>query len=260
MIKPNPYRSSFRVACWACAVGLTSAVFALAFTPVVEAKEPAASKTQAKSLFNGKNLKGWVKRGGDATYAIEGDAIVGTSVPNTQNTFLCTELTYGDFMLEVDFKVDDGLNSGIQIRSNVFDEVRTIEVTNQEGKKHKKKIPANRVHGYQVEIDTSERSWSAGIYDEARRGWLNQLDGPKNKAAREAFKHNEWNHYKIVCQGGSIKTWINGVPAADLKDNLTARGFIALQVHNIPNKELAGKKIRWKNIMLTDLSKGDGSE
>jgi len=246
---------------------------AIAFAPVAEAQEVVidapvkidaqqseATQSKATALFNGKNLKGWVKRGGEATYAIEGDAIVGTSVPDTPNTFLCTELLYSDFMLEVDFKVDDGLNSGIQIRSNVYDEVTTIEVTRADGKKHKRKVPANRVHGYQVEIDTSyDRSWSAGIYDEARRGWLYELGGPEHKAAREAFKHNEWNHYKIVCQGDSIKTWINGVPAADLKDNLTAQGFIALQVHGIPDKELAGKKIRWKNIMLTDLSKGDGS-
>lgn len=251
--KPSPVR----VTCWACLVGLGAALLIAGFVPAADAKhheEDSPSEAKAEALFNGKNLKGWVKRGGKAVYAVEGDTIVGTSVHGTPNTFLCTEKDYTDFILEVDLKVDDGLNSGIQIRSNAFDETKHIEITDQEGNKVKKEIPADRVHGYQVEIDTSERSWSCGIYDEARRGWLYDLEGPEHKEAREAFKHNAWNHYKIHCQGDSIKTWINGVPAADLKDDMTAKGFIALQVHNIPNKQLAGTKVRWKNIMLTDLS------
>ena len=89
--------------------------------------------------------------------------MVGTSVPNTSNSFLCTAHDYGDFELELEFKVDPTLNSGIQIRSECFDkptEVKTEEKTI--------KIPAGRVHGYQVEIDPSDRAWTAGIYDEGR--------------------------------------------------------------------------------------------
>jgi hypothetical protein len=115
-----------------------------------------------------------------------------------------------------------------------------------------KKIPADRVHGYQVEIDPSDRAWSGGIYDEGRRGWLNNLKD--NEPARKAFKQNEWNHYRIVCKGDSIKTWINGVPAADLKDDLTAEGVIALQVHGIgSSQEKVGKQIRWRNIRIKQL-------
>lgn len=73
------------------------------------------------NLFNGQDLSGWVQRGGQARYAVENDAIVGTSVLNTPNTFLCTEKTYGDFILEYDFKVDPALNSGVQIRSECLD-------------------------------------------------------------------------------------------------------------------------------------------
>ena len=217
------------------------------------AKSGSATKEGFVSLFNGKNLDNWVQRRGKAKYSIEGDAIVGTSTLNTPNTFLCTPRDYGDFILELDFKVDDGLNSGIQIRSHSFDKETTVEYKNAEGKMATKKIPAKRVHGYQVEIDPSDRGWSAGIYDEARRGWLNDLS--KNKAAREAFKHNEWNHYRIEAAGDSIKTWINGVPAADLTDDMTAEGFIALQVHGIGNnKELEGKQVRWRNVMLKELN------
>ncbi|WP_417849899.1 family 16 glycoside hydrolase [Thalassoglobus sp.] len=205
-------------------------------------------------LFNGKNFDGWVQHGGKAEYTIEGDVIVGTSVPDTPNSFLCTEKHYGDFILEVEFKVDPGLNSGVQIRSNVYDEDREVETKSSDGKTRKRKVAAGRVHGYQVEIDPSPRAWSGGIYDEGRRGWLNNLEGEKNKPAREAFKQNEWNHYKVAAIGDSIKTWINGVPAADLKDDMTPSGFIALQVHGIgKDQQKVGKQIRWRNIKLQEV-------
>ncbi len=197
-------------------------------------------------LFNGKNLDNWVQKGGKAKYRIEDGAIVGSTVPNTGNSFLCTKKDYGDFVLELEFKVDPALNSGVQIRSHCFDDKKTIEI---DGKK--KEIPAGRVHGYQVEIDPSARAFSGAIYDEARRGRFLQ-DLSKNEAARKAFKQNDWNKFKIECKGDSIKTWINGVPAVDLKDNVTARGFIALQVHGV-GKKVEPLEVRWKNIRIKEL-------
>ncbi|MGY8767805.1 MAG: 3-keto-disaccharide hydrolase [Pirellulales bacterium] len=199
-------------------------------------------------LFNGKNLKNWVQHGGVAKYTIEGDTIVGTSVPKTANSFLCSDKEYGDFILLVEFKVDTPLNSGIQIRSQVFEKETEIDLGN--GKK--REVSADRVHGYQVEIDPSDRAWSGGIYDESRRGWLNDLkDNPK---AQKAFKKDEWNKYRIECKGDSIKTWVNGVPAADLKDGLTAKGIIALQVHGVGKDETKiGKQVRWRNVMIKEL-------
>lgn len=207
-------------------------------------------------LFDGKTLDGWVQHGGTAKYTIEDGAVVGTSVPKTGNSFLCTPRDYSDFILELEFKVDEGLNSGVQIRSQVFEKPTVIQVRNAEGKMEEKKIPADRVHGYQVEIDPSDRAWTGGIYDEARRGWLINLEGDKNKAAREAFKHGEWNHFRVECKGDSIKTWLNGVPAADLKDDMTPSGLIALQVHGVGDKqENVGKQVRWRNIRIKELAK-----
>lgn len=185
-----------------------------------------------KMLFDGKTLNGWNVKGGKAKYTVENGVIVGTTVLKTPNSFLCTDDLYGDFILEIDFKVDPKLNSGIQIRSNSIPAYRN-----------------GRVHGYQVEIDPSERAWSAGIYDEARRGWLYNLEN--RPEAQKAFKQNEWNTYRIEAIGDNIKTWINGVPAANLIDDMTPKGFIALQVHGIGNdKSKEGIKIKWKNIKI----------
>ncbi len=171
--------------------------------------------------------------------------MVGSSVPNTANSFLCIPRDYGDFVLELEFKVDPALNSGVQIRSQCFDEPKTIAIDGKE-----KTIPAGRVHGYQVEIDPKERAWSGGIYDEGRRGWLNDLS--KNESARKAFKPGEWNKFRIECRGDSIKTWINGVPAADLKDDMTPQGFIALQVHGVGDATDA-REVRWRKIRIQEL-------
>ena len=208
----------------------------------------AGEGEKLQPLFDGKNLDAFVQKGGKAKYHIEeGGVIVGTSVPATPNSFLCTKKEYGDFIFEVEFKVDPPLNSGVQIRSQVFDEPREVKAGDRTIK-----IPAGRVHGYQVEIDPSKRAWSGGIYDEGRRGWLNNL--ADNKAAQAAFKQNEWNHFRIECRGDSIKTWINGVPAADLKDDMTPRGFIALQVHGVGNDESkVGKQVRWRNLKIAEL-------
>lgn len=70
-----------------------------------------------KSLFNGENLDGWEKLNGTAEYRVEDNTIIGISEMNTPNTFLATTESYGDFILEFDFKVDNGLNSGVQFRS-----------------------------------------------------------------------------------------------------------------------------------------------
>lgn len=232
---------SLRWQAWAVGCWLT-------VTPVVFAEEGLVN------LFNGKNLDGWVQHGGQAQYTIEGAEIVGTSVPETPNSFLCTARHYADFILEVEFKVDPPLNSGIQIRSNVYDEPREVVTKTSSGEVRTRQVAAGRVHGYQVEIDPSSRAWSGGIYDEGRRGWLNNLEGEKNKPAREAFKQNEWNHYRVEAIGDSIKTWINGVPAADLKDDLTPSGFIALQVHGVgKDNSKVGKQIRWRNIKLQEV-------
>jgi hypothetical protein len=98
-------------------------------------------------IFDGKSLDGWVQRGGKARYAVEDGAIVGTSVPNTPNSFLCTEKDYGDFRLELELKGDPKLNSGIQIRSHCFPRETAYDFGSEQIK-----IPAGRVHGYQVEV------------------------------------------------------------------------------------------------------------
>jgi hypothetical protein len=223
----------------------------------------ASAESAGTDLFNGKDLTGWIQRGGTAKYTIEGDVIVGTCVLDTPNSFLCTEQTFGDFIFEYDFKVDPRLNSGVQIRSECFEARKQIE---WDGKPII--IPAGRVHGYQVEIDPNpvqNRWWSAGLYDEGRRMWLYPgFAGGNGKEfteqGRKIFKQGDWNHVRVEARGDSLKTWLNGTPCADIKDSMTPRGFIALQVHGIAKEtDKDGAQVRWRNLKLTELNSDEAS-
>ena len=183
-------------------------------------------------IFNGKDLTGWDQKNGNAKYEVKNGAIIGTSTLNTPNSFLCSNRMYDDFILELEFKVDPRLNSGVQIRSN-----STADYNNY------------RVHGYQVEIDPSTRAYTGGIYEEAGRGWLYNLSD--NEEARNALAQSQWNLMRVEAIGDTIKTWINGVPAAHLVDDLTSCGFIGLQVHGIGNNsQQAGAQVSWRNIRI----------
>ena len=214
-------------------------------------------------LFNGKNFDGWEQAGGKALYRVEDGVIVGESVANTPNSFMCTKKIYGDFVLEYEFKCDNLLNSGVQFRSNVY----AIETT-VDGKGKNKKIPAGRVHGYQVEIDPNkpDRMWSGGVYDEGRRGWLYPgLAGGDGKIfttkGQSIFRPNEWNKVRVECKGSHIRTWLNDQPRADFQDDMTPKGLIALQVHGVgKHPEAVGKTVMWRKLRIKELGSAADSE
>ena len=190
-----------------------------------------AQETNWRYLFDGKSLNGWVQKNGKAKYSVEDGQIIGTAVANTPNSFLCTEESFGDFILELDAMIEDNMNSGIQFRSLSLSEYQN-----------------GRVHGYQLELDPTDRAWTGGIYDEGRRGWLYIPN--INPPAKAAFKIGEWNHLRIEAIGPQIRTWVNGVPVAHLIDQKTAEGFIALQVHSINGEMEEGTRVRWKDIKI----------
>jgi hypothetical protein len=224
-------------------IGMTTSALA-AQTPDLEGFQP---------LFDGQSLSGWVQKGGKAVFAAEGGTIVGRSVPNTPNSFLCTKKTYGDFVLTYEYQCHDELNSGVQIRSQCYDRDTTVERNGE-----KQTFPAGRVFGYQVEIDPDkpDRLWSAGIYDEGRRGWLYPGPAGGNPTAfsqqgKQTYHPGQWNHVRVECRGDHIRTWLNDVPRADFHDDLTREGFIALQVHGVGARD-EPLSVRWRNLMIKE--------
>lgn len=205
-------------------------LLALALLVGCTTSTPTANPWQP--LFNGKDLTGWKVVNGTAPFTIEGEAIVGTTVAGSPNSFLATDQAYGDFIFECEVKQEVApTNSGIMFRALSTPDYK-------EG----------RVHGYQMEIDPSERAWTGGIYDEARRGWF--FPGDLNPATQKAYVFGEWNRVRIEAIGPTLRTWINGQPVAHVIDATTPRGFIALQVHSVSKAEAAGRRILWRNLRI----------
>ena len=215
------------------------------------AEQKSTGEDEWTSLFNGEDLSGWEVLGGDANFQVEDGMIVGITEEDLPNCFLATKKQYDDFILEADFKIDPNINSGIQIRSAVYEKDTTTAYLNGRLEEGTRDWEAGRVHGYQIEIDPSDRAWTGGFYEEGGRGWLQPLN--ENEEAQEAYKPEEWNHLKIRADGNTFTTWLNGVPAANTTDNQMDSGFIALQLHGAWKEEQVGQKVYFKNIRIKEL-------
>ncbi len=195
----------------------------------------STGQEQWESLFNGKDLSGWKLINGSAIYLACGGEIVGFSRLNSPNSFLATEKVYGDFILELEYKIDPGLNSGVQFRSL-----------------SKPEFQNGRVHGYQYEFDTSPRAWSGGIYDEARRGWLYPLD--LNPEAKKAFNIKGWKIdngvLKVTKSDGGEST--NGGDIVTIKKYRNFELQVDFQITEGANSGI-------KYFVDTELNQGAGS-
>ena len=181
-------------------------------------------------LFNGKDIDGWVKRGGDATYKVEDGCIVGQRGEGP-NTFLCPPKEYGNFVLYFECKFDEAINSGVQFRGFVSRKNGDREV----------------VSGYQCELDDNS-GHSGRIYDESRRNrWISNIG---QDVTAPAFKKGEWNKVVIQAIGPCIKVWVNDVICSDFYDPADLKGFFGFQVHG--SSEPTGK-VLWRNIMVKEL-------
>ena len=181
-------------------------------------------EAQEKSLFNGKDLKGWTIYGTEKWY-VEDGLLVCESGPDEEYGYLGTKKHYKNFELNLDFKQEADGNSGVFVRSTI------------EGVK---------ISGWQVEVAPKENQTTGGVYESYGRGWLIKPDPEKAKA----HKDNDWNHLKIIIVDDTITTWLNGVQMIELTDEKIGEGngSIALQIHSG-----GGIKVKWKNIVLKKL-------
>lgn len=217
---------------------LTTVLIALALNA-----SAADGKAKWISLFDGKKIEGFEVKGGTAAYRVEDGAIVGKTVEGSKNTFLSTTKNYGDFELELEVKCDVELNSGIQIRSHVY------EKDTPQPSQSKRIREKGEVYGYQCEITNQAKGTSGNFWDEGRwTKWHAEL----SEEGKKAFKDGEWNTYRIRAKGNRIQSWVNGVKCADFTDDMDKTGFIGLQVHGI-KKGTGPYEVRWRNIRIREL-------
>lgn len=189
------------------------------------------------SLYNGKDLTGWTLKGGECTFEPKGDIIVGTNVPGSPSTYLMTDKSdYANFVFTVDIYWEVDGNTGVMFRA-----------LTKPGKKFE------TVYGPQAEMEGFEghdgkRKWSGGIYGQSYAAWIYPLWLDAHQDIRAALKKGEWNRLTIQAVGTTVKTWVNGVPAAHWVDDRFLQGSFGLQVHS-------GDKgsIHFRNIKVKEL-------
>ena len=168
------------------------------------------------ALFDGRTFAGW--EGNRQVFRIQDGAIVGGSLehPVAQNEFLCTTGAYANFELRLKFKLlGTDANGGVQLRS--------------------RRVPGNEVSGYQA--DLGQTYWG-NLYDESRRNKI--LVQADQAELKKVLKPDDWNDYRIRCQGRRIQLWINGHPTVvytEPEPNLEPTGIIGLQIHGGPPAE-----------------------
>ncbi|MEM1108137.1 MAG: DUF1080 domain-containing protein [Planctomycetota bacterium] len=212
--------------------------------------EPAWDGEGFIDLFNGQDLTGWTALGGTCTFeAIDGE-IVGTTVPGSPSTYLCTDdASWSDFIFTCDtFWEVDG-NTGVMFRA------RSRPRKNAETPDEVSTAPEDQeVYGPQVEMEgfdgwTKGRNWSGAVYGQSCGGYWYPLWLKEHAAARAALKPGVWNRMTVRAKGNVVQTWINGVPAAYWEDEGSyPSGFFGLQVHS------GGRgTIRWRNLRVKSL-------
>ena len=176
-----------------------------------------------KSIFNNKDLSGWIVYGTEKWY-VENGLLVCESGPEKKYGYLGTENFYKNFVLSLDFKQEANGNSGVFFRSTVV---------------------GTKVSGWQVEV-APPGLHTGGIYESYGRGWLIQPDEGKDSS----LSMGNWNNLKVKVYQDTVTTWLNGKMMISLSDQKIgkANGRIALQIH-----DGGGIKVKWKNIKIQEL-------
>ena len=176
-----------------------------------------------KSIFNNKDLSGWIVYGTEKWY-VENGLLVCESGPEKKYGYLGTENFYKNFVLSLDFKQEANGNSGVFFRSTVV---------------------GTKVSGWQVEV-APPGLHTGGIYESYGRGWLIKPDKGKDSS----LKMGNWNNLKVKVYQDTVTTWLNGKMMISLSDQKIgkANGRIALQIH-----DGGGIKVKWKNIKIQEL-------
>ncbi len=184
------------------------------------------------SLLNGRDLSGWGRKGGKATFEYKDGVVIGTCVPGEASTYLSTERAdYEDFVFTCEMKWEQDLNSGVMFRAQSSEK--------------------SAVFGPQVEMEgiKNTRGWSGGVYGQSCGGYWYPLWLNEHAKVRKALNKEGWNRVTVMAKGNTVKTWLNGVPAAHwVGDGTYSKGYFGLQVH----KAKSGK-ILWRDLKVREL-------
>jgi hypothetical protein len=201
----------------------------------------AAESTDARAedgfvtLFNGKDLTGWKTNG---NWIVEDEGVLaikprpGEKGWRRFDAYLWAERRYGDFVLDLEFKIPKGGNSGVFVRvKDPKDPVQT---------------------GIDVQINDTHGKERVGAHD---CGGVIGTIGPTKNMAKPA---GQWNRMILTCLGKRLKVDLNGEQVVDVEIDQTSRGdrplvgYVGLQDHGLP--------LWFRNIRIKPLGTGPTSD
>jgi hypothetical protein len=194
----------------------------------VEAAHPKVDEEGFVPMFDGKTLEGWQTTG---NWVVEDDGVVtlkprpGEKGWQRYDAYLTTERKYKDFVLDLEFKIGKGGNSGVFLR--VGDRMSQVDT------------------GFEVQILDTHGLENPGHHD---CGGIIRTAGPSKNMAKPA---GEWNRYTITCKGSHVKVIFNGEQIHDLDLSTSAikdrppEGYIGFQDE--------AKRVWYRNVRIKEL-------
>ena len=197
----------------------------------VSAADAPTEKDGFVPMFDGKTLEGWQTTGNWIPQkGSKGSGVVleprkGEHGWKRYDAYLMTTRKYKDFVIDLEFKINKGGNSGVFLR--VDDR-------------------ANPVHtGMEVQILDTHGKKNPGHHD---CGGVIRTSGPSKNMAKPA---GEWNRYTITCKGNELKVVLNGEKIIDLEldksamKDRPAEGYIGFQDE--------AKPVWYRNVRIKEL-------
>ena len=188
-----------------------------------------------QKIFDGKTMTGWkpmaVHDGNGGVWIVEGGALVANQEKDHKGGLLGTEKKYSDFEIELEFKADFPVDTGLFLR------------TREDGM------------GYQITIDYRQDGFIGSLYAPAEGGFIQQ-----NKSWPDYFKRDQWNKLRARIEGqpARVQAWLNNKKTVDFTDNRARyprEGYIGLQVHGGQGAWGETSRARFRNIRISELNK-----
>ena len=188
-----------------------------------------------QKLFDGKTMNGWrlmaVHGGNGGVWTVENGALVANQEKDHKGGLIGTEKKYADYEIELEFKADNPVDTGLFLR------VRDDGM------------------GYQITIDYRKDGFIGSLYAPAEGGFIQQ-----NKDWVKHFKKDDWNKLRARIEGqpAHVVAWLNGVKLTDFRDNrerYPREGYIGLQVHGGEGAWGENSRARFRNIRIQEIRK-----
>jgi len=190
---------------------------------------PVPAGLRFEPLWNGKDLSGWVKVL-DSDWTVADGTLSSRQNPAGRRegeSWLITEKDFEDFWLRAEFRITPGGNSGIFLRDPV---PRAERLQTADGGKP----PWDA--GFEAQINGEDPNYATGaIWDLA-------------KVPPGLHRIGDWNELVIQVAGDRVRTWVNGKPAADVRQSRSQRGAIGLQRHG--GAQYRDKVIEFRRIEI----------